>query len=154
MSAYLDALKMLARRELSEAQVRQRLQRRNHSGTAIDAAIARLREEQAIDDARAAAAIARTQTFIKRRGERRVRQLIEQAGIKPETARHVTRQVIDSTDPDAVLEAALARRLRRGDRIADDKEFARLYRYLVRQGFEPERVRAALEKRGAGKIDQ
>ncbi|PWT81906.1 MAG: hypothetical protein C5B57_09635 [Blastocatellia bacterium] len=146
MSAYLDALKMLAQRELSEAQVRRRLHRRKHSAPAIDAAIARLREEQAIDDARVAAAIARTQTFIKRRGEQRVRQLIEQAGIEPETARRVTREVVESSDPDALLEAALARRLRRGDRIADDKEFARLYRYLVRQGFEPERVQLALER--------
>jgi regulatory protein len=148
MSAYLDALKMLARHDLSEAQVRQRLQRRTHTDTAIDAAIARLREEQAIDDRRVAAAIARTQTFVKRRGERRVRQQIEQAGIAPETARSVTREIVESTDPDALLEAALARRLRRGARIADDKEFARLYRYLIRQGFEPERVRAVLEKHG------
>ena len=42
MNAYIDALRMLARRELSEAQVRQRLARRQHPAAAIDEAVARL----------------------------------------------------------------------------------------------------------------
>ena len=50
-SAYLAGLTMLARRELSEAQVRQRLLRKKHSPEAIDAAITRLKSERAIDDA-------------------------------------------------------------------------------------------------------
>ena len=37
---YLDALKMLARRELSEARLRQRLLRRQHDPDAIEQAIA------------------------------------------------------------------------------------------------------------------
>jgi len=39
---YIDGLKMLGRRELSERQVRQRLARKGHEPDAIDAAIARL----------------------------------------------------------------------------------------------------------------
>jgi hypothetical protein len=31
--------------------------------------------------------------------------------------------------------------------IADDREFNRLYRYLIGQGFEPDRVLALLRKR-------
>ena len=81
VSAYIDALKMLARRELSEAQVRQRLARKGHDAGTIDSAIARLREERAIDDARVAGAIARTQTSIRGRGKLRVRRQIEHAGI-------------------------------------------------------------------------
>ena len=50
LHAYLDGLKMLARRELSEAQVRQRLVRRSHEADAIDEAIARLKDARAIDD--------------------------------------------------------------------------------------------------------
>ena len=44
-SAYLDGLKMLGRRELSETQVRQRLARKEYPQDEIDAAIGRLREE-------------------------------------------------------------------------------------------------------------
>ncbi len=39
MSAYLEGLKMLARRELSEMQVRQRLARKGHEPQAIDEAV-------------------------------------------------------------------------------------------------------------------
>ena len=148
-SAYVDGLKMLARRELSEAQVRQRLARRGHSPDAIDQAIGRLRGERAIDDDRTAQAIARTESSIHRRGERRVRRRIESAGIGAETARRATETVFAGIDPEGHLEAALVRRLRGRLQIADESEFARLYRYLVGQGFDPDRVLAHLEKRRA-----
>ena len=48
---YLAALRMLARRELSEAQVRQRLARRQHDAAAIDDAISRLKDARSIDNA-------------------------------------------------------------------------------------------------------
>ena len=78
---------MLGRRELSEAQVRQRLARKGHEPDAVDAAVDRLRAERAIDDARVAEAIAHTETTVRRRGKLRVRRQIEQAGIAPATAR-------------------------------------------------------------------
>jgi regulatory protein len=145
-AAYADAVKMLSRRELSEAQIRQRLGRRGHSETAIESAVVRLRGARAIDDVRVAEAIARNQIATKRRGRRRAEQQIVQAGISPDTARSATRTVSETIDADAVLEASLARRLRRVDRTIDEKEFARLYRYLVGQGFESDRVLAVLKK--------
>jgi regulatory protein len=145
-AAYADAVKMLSRRELSEAQIRQRLGRRGHSDTAIESAVARLREARAIDDVRVAEAIARNQIATKRRGRRRAEQQIVQAGISPDTARSAARTVSESLDTDALLEASLARRLRGVDRTIDRKEFARLYRYLVGQGFESDRVLAVLKK--------
>jgi regulatory protein len=146
-TAYLDALRMLARRELSEAQIRQRLARREHDLDAIDAAVTRLRDERAIDDARVAAAIARTQASVKRRGKLRVRRQIEQAGILPATVRQAVDDVFGALDEDALLEAALGKRLRGRETIADDAEFRRLYRFLIGQGFEPDRVMAVLKKR-------
>src|SRR5205823_3089691 len=139
-SAYLDGLKMLARRELSEAQVRQRLARRGHDADAIDQAIAKLRAERAIDDARVAESIARTETSIRRRGKLRVRRQIESAGIADATARRAIDDVFAAIDDEALLEASLAKRLRGRATIADDRELARLYRYLVGQGFEADRA--------------
>jgi regulatory protein len=138
---------MLARRELSEAQVRQRLARKGHDEEAIDAAVARLREARAIDDERVAAAIARTETSIRRRGRLRVRRQIEHAGIAPPTAKRAVDDVFGDIDADAHLQASLAKRLRGRETIADPREFQRLYRYLVTQGFEPDRALAALKKR-------
>jgi regulatory protein len=152
-SPYIDALRMLARRELSESQVRQRLVRKGHGADDIDSAIHRLREERAIDDTRVAEAIARTATAIKRRGKLRVRREIEQAGIAPTVARDALDAVFEGIDADELLQSALSRRLR-GDRtIDDDREFNRLYRYLAAQGFESDRIVAALKarrRRGSG----
>jgi regulatory protein len=148
-SARVAALKMLARRELSEAQVRQRLARRGHGQDDIDAAVARLKTERAIDDSRVAGAIARTETSLKRRGKRRVLQQIEQAGISRAAARRAVDETFDDLDEETLLAAALARRLKGGRPIADDREFQRLFRYLLRQGFDADDVFKALSARKA-----
>ena len=148
--AYLDALRMLGRRELSEAQIRQRLARREHDPEAIDGAVAQLIEERAIDDNRVAQAIARLETGVRKRGKLRVRRKIESAGISPATAKRALDEVFGNLDDDDLLEAALAKRLRRGSGVGDDRDFNRLYRYLVGQGFEPQRVLALLRKHRRG----
>jgi len=147
MSAYVDGLKMLARRELSEHQVRQRLARKGHPHDAIDDAVTRLRAERALDDARVAEAIARTETGIRRRGRMRVQLQIQKAGIDKSTAKQAIDEVFESIDDGALMEAALNKRLRGRGTIEDDKEFQRLYRYLAGQGFEPERIVDALKAR-------
>jgi regulatory protein len=138
---------MLARRELSEVQVRQRLARKGHDAGAIDDAVARLLEERAIDDTRVAEAIARTETAVRKRGKVRVRMQIERAGIAKATAKRAVDEVFDGIDDDALLDAVLARRLRGRDTVADDREFQRLYRYLVGQGFESDLALKALNLR-------
>ena len=144
--AYIDALRMLARRELSEAQVRQRLTRREHEPDLIDEAVGRLKEERAIDDQRVAEAIARSETSVRKRGKLRVSRKIHSAGIGAATGRRAVDEVFGAIDADALLDSALAKRLRHGKTIADDREFNRLYRYLIGQGFEPDRVLARLKK--------
>jgi regulatory protein len=143
----VDGLKLLARRELSEAQVRQRLARKEHAPEDIDAAVARLLAERAIDDSRVAEAIARTETGIRRRGKLRVKMQIERAGIKKDVARHAVDEAFSAIDDDALIEASLAKRLRGRDTIADDREFQRLYRYLAGQGFESDRILKLLNAR-------
>ena len=144
VDTYLTALKMLARRELSEAQLRQRLLRRQHDPDAIEATLTRLKSERNLDDERVAGAIARSETNLKKRGRFRVTRQIEAAGIASSIAKRVVDETFAAIDGDALLTQALARRLRGRTRIEDDREFQRLYRYLVAQGFEPDRVMALL----------
>jgi len=147
LSARVAALKMLARRELSEAQVRQRLARRGYDESEIEAAIERLKADRSLDDARAAGAIARTEVSIRRRGKRRVVQQIQQAGISRAAARRAADETFENLNEETLLALALSRRLK-GDRtIADDREFQRLYRYLIRQGFDADDVFKALSAR-------
>ena len=137
---------MLARRELSEAQVRQRLAKRGESQPSIDEAIHRLKAERSLDDERVAGAIARSQAAGRNRGRRRVLQQIEAAGISKSIASKAVDEVFETLDPDALLSASLTKRLRGRERIADDREFQRLFRYLSAQGFETDRILAQLRK--------
>jgi regulatory protein len=141
---YLDGLKMLARRELSEAQVRERLARRGHDADAVDDAVRRLREERAIDDVRVADSIVRHEASVHRRGKLRVDTKLERAGIAGTAARRVVDEAFDAIDEQEAIEGALTKRLGGRDTIADDRELQRLYRYLVNQGFDPDRVLATL----------
>ena len=145
-SPYIAALKMLGRRELSERQVRQRLARRGYEEDAIDSAIARLTRDGSLDDARAAHAMAHAETSFKKRGKLRVKRRLETAGIAPDVAQRAIQDVFEALDQDALMAAALHKRLRGREHIADDREFQRLYRYLIGQGFEPDRVLALLRR--------
>jgi regulatory protein len=147
VSAYVDGLKLLGRRELSERQIRERLKRKEYSGEDIDAAVARLKEERAIDDARVAGAIARTETSIRRRGKLRVQMQIQRAGVDKAIAKAAVDEVFDAIDDDELIEAALNKRLRGREKIADDKEFQRLYRFLAGQGFESDKIMKVLRAR-------
>jgi regulatory protein len=145
--AYLAAVKMLARRELSERQVRQRLVRKQFDSAGIDDAITRLKGERAIDDARVAGAIARLETNGRRRGLARVRQKLMAAGIASPVADAAVEDIAAQVDLDALLAQALERRLRGRTTIEDEREMARLFRQLVTQGFESDRVMRLLRSR-------
>jgi regulatory protein len=145
-NAYVTALTLLARRELSEAQVRQRLSRRGFTLDDIDDAVTRLRQDGSLDDARVAAAIARSQLSLKKRGARRVRREIEAAGIASALADRAVADVYAEVDGEALLAAALDRKLGTR-RLQDDREMARIYRYLVGQGFDADRAMSALRAR-------
>jgi regulatory protein len=153
-SADADALALLARRELSEAQIRRHLARRGHDARAIDGAVERLKADRSLDDERVAGAIARTELRLRPRGRIRVRQRIEAAGIDPAIAARAVDAAFADVDADALLEAALARRLRGLETPLTDADLGRLYRALTAQGFEPDRVLALLRRRGAGAQDR
>jgi regulatory protein len=145
--AYVAGLTLLARRELAEAQLRTRLARRKFDEQDIDAAVARLRRERAIDDRRTALACARTEVRVKRRGRARVVRQIEALGIAREIAREAVAEVFADIDETELLEQALERRLRGRVALSDPAAFRRVHRYLLAQGYDPERVTALLRRR-------
>jgi len=149
-SAYVAALKMLGGREMSERQVRQRLARRGYAPDEIDAAIVRLTQDHSLDDERAARAMAHAETTLKKRGRLRVTQRLQAAGIAPAVAQRTIQETFQTIDVDALMTAALHKRLRGREHIADQREFQRLYRYLVGQGFEPDRILALLRRHRSG----
>lgn len=146
--AYLAGLTLVARREFSEAQLRGRLLRKGHDLDAVERALARLKRERALDDARVAEAIVRAEAARHGRGRLRASQRLKSAGIAPAAARRALDQVYADIDPDALLARAITRKLGPRPDLSDRRERARLYRHLVGQGFEPDRVLAALRRLG------
>jgi len=145
--AYIAGLKLLARRELAEAQLRARLCRQKFDDAEIGGALDQLRQEKALDDRRTALACARTEVRINHRGRMRVIRRIESLGISREIAREAAAQVFAELDEQALLEQALDRRLRHGQSLTDPAVFRRLHRYLIGQGFDPELVATLLRHR-------
>jgi regulatory protein len=154
VDAYTQALTWLARRELSERQVRDRLTRREFDGESIDAAVARLKSERALDDRRVALACARSAVRLKGRGRERVRRAVESLGISRDLARDAVDEVFTEVDESALIIRALDKRWPRvlAAAPAPDavrREIQRLYQALVRQGFPPDRVLRAIRSRQA-----
>ncbi len=153
MDAYTLALGWLARRELTEKQVRQRLARRGCEPDAIDDAVVRLKAGHALDDRRVAGAFARTAVRLKGRGPMRLERDLQGLGIDRAAAREAVRDVLADTDEATLARQALARRWRQAARPGP-ADAARLYRALLRQGFGPSAVRAALATLGAPDLDE
>jgi regulatory protein len=145
-SAYLDALHLLARRELSVQECRARLEERSHPADEIDAALAHLRETGAIDDRRLAIAYARTAVNVKGRGRLRVMRELQARGIEPSTVSEALGEVFGELDERSLVARALQKRQRGRRRVLDAAEQARLYQYLVRQGFSPAVASAEVRK--------
>jgi regulatory protein len=138
----------LTARELSEGQVRKRLAQRGFTDAAISAAVERLLHNRTIDDRRTAAAAARTEARIRRRGPMRVMSKLVALDIDRDLAKQVVREVFGDEGEDELLETALDRRLRGDlDRLTDPRERQRILAYLVRQGFSASAASRAIRKK-------
>jgi len=147
-AAYFRALRWLTARELSEAQVRDRLAQRGYTTAAILPAIQRLKHERTLDDLRAATAVARTEAKVRRHGPRRVMGKLIAMRIDREMAKEVVRDLFGETEEEELLEATLERRLRgKPERLKDPGERRKILAYLVRQGFSASAAAGLMRKR-------
>lgn len=154
-SAYLDALHLLARRELSVKQLRDRLIGRDHAREDIDRAVEHLLETGALDDRRVASAYVRTALTIKGRGRLRIQRELQEIGLPQDIITSALADAFASVDERGLIAKALQKKLRGGKKISSPAEYARVYQFLMRQGFSPEGVTAALRShRRAGHDDQ
>ena len=150
-TAYIDGLQLLGRRELSVQQLRDRLLARQHAPEDVERALALLIENRALDDARVAAAYARTALKVKGRGRLRVRRELQAMGIDGEVASAALAEAFADVDERSLVNDAIRKKLR-GRTITTPAEYARLFQHLVRQGFSPAVIASALRaaRRGHG----
>jgi SOS response regulatory protein OraA/RecX len=130
------------------AELRARLLDREHPAADVDAAIAHLLETRALDDERVARAYARTAATVKGRGRLRIMRELHAMGIAKEIVSAALADVFGDLDERTLIARALQKKLRGRPRIASAAEHARLYQYLMRQGFSPAVSMAGLRKVG------
>lgn len=144
------ALGWLGQRDLSRAQVRQRLIRRGVAADAAEVLVDDLARLGAIDEDRLARAAARRETAIRGRGPARARLALRALGLPAPTIEAAVGATLEDVDVDALLDRALERRLRHVPPGRLDPAAARkVVGALVRQGFAPGLVFARLRQRGA-----
>ena|SRR6185312_7298085 len=130
---YETAVKSLARRGRSEAELRRLLGARALVAADIDATLARLRDHGYVDDARLAGNLANHQREVERHGRTRALRELRARGIAPALADAAVRRDFAGSDEDALLRAfARKKRLRRPE---DMRQAASLYRKLLLAGF-------------------
>ena len=125
-------------------QMRERLRDRDHPDADVERAIALLIENHALDDRRVAAAYVRTAMEVKGRGRLRIERELQAIGIEREVAAEAIAEAFGSVDERAMVAQALKKKLRGKTALASPAEYARLYQFLLRQGFSPATVTAAL----------
>ena len=91
---------------------------------------------------------------MKGRGRLRVQRELQEKGIDRDIAAAALAEVFADTDERALVARAIQKRLRGRTMLKDRAESARLYQYLMRQGFTPAAVMAALRMLGGRRSDE
>lgn len=137
-----DAIRLLARREYSRAELVERLARRGHEPGDVADALASLAEEGLQSDARFAESFLRSRVM-RGQGPLKIRSELERRGLDRERIRTVFADEEEEVDWFALAREALAKRFTGpGD---SPRERARRERFLASRGFDSEQVRHALE---------
>ena len=159
-TAWGAAIGLLARRDLSEGEVRTKLLARDFGEREVEEAISRLRERRYLDDRSLAEAVARTQARTKHQGPLKVRAHLRRRRIPEALALEAIREEFPEGAEGERAVIAL-RRLEPapaglGERGPDDapppaesrKESGRLFRRLVARGYSWEAARHAVLSAG------
>lgn len=133
--AFQRAVKLLAAKPRSIAELRERLAERCSSKTVIETVIARLREYGYLDDQRYALGYASSKVKQQPIGRRRLELSLERKKVDRAVAGEALDQVFAETPEEDLLDRALEKRVRLRGRPKTRAEAKSLFDHLLRQGF-------------------
>ena len=140
------ALRLLNRRDHSEAELRQKLQQRGFDTAAVAATLTRCRSYNYIDDQRYALERARSLMRQGRGVGRKILLDLRHRGINDKTAGLALAQVSREFDSDQILRDLLERRFPDFTYLnADHRQRRRVVTFLQRRGFSLEQIFAAIK---------
>lgn len=148
-SATDTALRLLAQRSLSEAELRQRLAKREFPADAIDAAVQAMRGYRYLDDKKLAESV-RLAAERRGKGPQWIQATLRRRGVASHLAEQAS--LVDVQDQVAQASALLLQRFPKG--IGDARTRQRAFRFLCSRGFSQGSVYTALGKfKGADEAD-
>ena len=133
--AFQRAVKLLAAKPRSIAELRERLAERCSSKTVIETVIARLREYGYLDDERYALGYASSKVRQQPIGRRRLQLSLQRKKVDRAVADEALDQVFAETPEEELLDRALEKRVRLRGRPKTRAEAKSLFDHLLRQGF-------------------
>jgi len=144
---FTAALRLLARRAYSIAQMRRALTRRSDSAAAVEEAIARLRQLGYLDDQKfaeqQAGALRRNRAF----GPRRIARELKAKGVNYRFINAAIEQVFEEVGECELLEQVLSKKLRTLRLPLTRSRLNSLCRSLLRQGFRGDDIMKAVHAR-------
>ena len=140
----LAALRLLARRDYTAHELRQKLADRGHAPATVDDVLSQLADEGLQSDERVAAAFVRSSVRRRGRGRLRIARELEARGVDRSLVQRLTAE-IDAEDEAAAIAAILARkRWPAAPTLADRRK---MFQHLLRRGFSAEAIGRALRHR-------
>lgn len=141
---YASALRALMRRAHSIHEMREYLDPRAEDKEQVSAVIARLRENNYLDDARYALEYARHHANSRRQGRFRIARELRARGVPDRHIDTALEVICSDTDETALVRTRLKRHLAHARGVLDERKIASLYRSLLRAGFSSDLIRSEL----------
>jgi regulatory protein len=139
------ALKRLASKAQSEAELRDWLERRHRAkAQTVDECVNRLREMGLIEDRRFAEAFARSRLSVKPVGRARLAQQLAARKVGRDSVNAALDAVFESEREAELIDLAIRRHARLHGRPRDRRAVKRLFDHLARRGFDFELIRSKL----------
>jgi regulatory protein len=148
------ALRQLERRARTVAEVRRHLRGRGFAPAQIDEVIGRLARLGYLDDRAYAARYAAWSAEERPMGRRRLAQELMRRGVERATIDSVLQEAFGPEQEAGALDRALRKAARGVATPPDDKARRRVASYLLRRGFRPGLVMAAVEAWAGGRGDR
>lgn len=146
---YEYAIGALARRSLTERELRRRLERRAAASGDVEQVLLRLRSAGYLDDARVAEAYSVSRREHEGYGRSRVLRDLRRRGVAKGTARQAVEATFEDADELAMARAYLRRKLGvqpDGPAAGDRKRLTALFRALLRAGFSSDKIGIVLRE--------
>jgi regulatory protein len=134
-SPYQRALRRLARRDQSAAELRRALLAWGHAPDEVEAALERLRGERYLDDQGFAERFARSRLVHAGLGRARIRVGLRQRGVARADSEAGLASALRETDEREVLDRLARRYWRQHTRVEPRRRLPRLWAFLIRRGF-------------------